>query len=74
MNADAVVECRKQQAWRDLHQPREIVQSSANTLKIALFCQAVESVLAYSLEVVLITSTRETAMNASYRRLLLSSV
>ena len=75
MNADAVVDFRKQQAWRSLHQLRTIFQSSAkDSLKIALFRSAVESVLAYGLEAVPMTASREAALDASHRRLLRSAL
>ena len=67
MDPDVIIASRKQQAWRALHQLRSIFDSAANdTLKIALFRSAVESVLAYGLEAVPMTATREAGLEASY--------
>lgn len=71
MDTDAIVEGRKQQAWRALHQLRSISESTAtDSLKIVLFRSTVETVLAYGLEAVPMTPTREATLEASHRRLL----
>ena len=71
MNCDAILESRKQLAWRALYLLRSIFESAArDSLKIALFRSAVESVLSYGLEAVPMTESRAASLNGAYRRLL----
>ena len=71
MRPDSIVAERRAQAWRAAYLLRAFFNSGANeALKIRLFRTAVEPIFSYGLEAVPLTTTRESALNASYRALL----
>jgi hypothetical protein len=71
MDPEAAIESRKQKAWRASHQLRSIFTSCASDdVKLRLFRAAVEPILAYGLETVPATASREDELNAIHRQLL----
>ena len=70
MSPDSIIATRKAQAWRAAYLLRHFFDSDArDDSKIRLFRAAVESVLLYGTEALPMTSTRERALDASYRAL-----
>uniref|UniRef100_A0A1I8GUQ0 Cystathionine beta-synthase n=1 Tax=Macrostomum lignano TaxID=282301 RepID=A0A1I8GUQ0_9PLAT len=70
---DAIVNNRKQLAWRASHLLRSIsnCRIATDCLKVALFRSAVETVLTYGLEAVPMTATGEASLEAWHRHQLL---